>query len=92
MAVKQKALSFEEAIRQLEDITRQLERGSLSLNDSVRAYEKGMQLSRLCSEMLKKAEGKLESIEANGEGKLERKNIELEEGERGSVEQNRLFQ
>ena len=95
MAAKHKVPSFEEAISQLEEITRQLEKGSLSLNDSVQAYEKGMQLSALCSEMLKKAERKLEFIEANEaneEGKLEPKKIDLEEGETGSVEQSRLFQ
>ena len=92
MAAKQKKPSFEEAIQQLEEITRQLEKGSLSLDHSIQAYEKGMQLSKLCSEMLKKAERKLESIEMNEKGELERKSIDLEEGEKGSVEQSRLFQ
>ena len=92
MATKHKAPSFEEAIKQLEEITRQLEKGSLSLNDSVQAYEKGIQLSKMCAEILKKAERKLESIESNGEGKLEHKSIEIEEGEVGTIEQSRLFQ
>ena len=92
MTAKSKVPTFEEAISQLEEITRQLEKGSLSLNDSVQAYEKGMRLSELCSAMLKKAEGKLEAIESNGEGKLVRRSIDLKEGEAGTVEQSRLFQ
>ena len=89
---KTKTPSFEEAIQQLEEITRQLERGSLSLDASIQAYEKGMYLGELCSKMLKRAERKLESIERNESGTVERKTIEMEEGEEGSTDQSRLFQ
>ena len=92
MAGKKKNPSFEEAIQELEEITRHLERGSLSLDDSIQAYEKGMRLSKLCCEILKKAERKLESIEMNEKGELEHKELHLEEGETGTVEQSRLFQ
>ena len=43
-----KELSFEEALTQLEELTKLLERGSLSLDDSIIAYEKGIKLGEQC--------------------------------------------
>ena len=60
-------LSFEEALVQLENITNDLEKGNLSLEESILAYDKGMKLSELCSSLLKKAEGKLQKIEKDKE-------------------------
>ena len=46
MAVKKsKNMTFEEGIRQIEEITASLNSGSLSLEESMRAYEKGMRIS-----------------------------------------------
>ena len=92
MPAKTKNISFEEAITQLEEITNQLQNGSLSLDASVKAYEKGMKLSELCTKMLNIAEGKLASIERNENGELEQKKIELADSELGTIRQNRLFQ
>ena len=65
--------TFEEAVQELEEITRALESGSLSLEDSIKAYERGMELRALCLELLQKAEQKLELVERNHQGDLERR-------------------
>ena len=41
MSNEEKALSFEQALTQLEEIVNQLERGEVSLDDAVAAYERG---------------------------------------------------
>ncbi len=87
-------LSFEEAIEELETITRQLESGSLSLDESIKAYEKGMQLRQVCREKLEQAEKKLEYLERRDDGSLDKQAIDTDEDgdDRDATEQSRLFQ
>ncbi len=92
MSKKTKQPSFEEAIELLEEITRQLERGDLSLEDSIAAYEKGMQLSKSCKQMLDRAERKLEYLAQQEDGSLVKKPIEPAEEQGESHNQSRLFQ
>jgi exodeoxyribonuclease VII small subunit len=93
-----KGIGFEEAIEQLEEITRKLESGAMSLDESIKAYESGMELRKICSEMLSRAEKKLEFLERRSDGSLEKKPIMSESaepddgGDESSTEQNRLFQ
>ncbi|CAG0984731.1 MAG: exodeoxyribonuclease VII small subunit [Anaerolinea sp.] len=49
-------LDFEEAYRELGEIITQLEEGDLSLDESVRLYERGRTLTALCESLLDKAE------------------------------------
>ncbi|MCB1308316.1 MAG: exodeoxyribonuclease VII small subunit [Leptospiraceae bacterium] len=85
--------SFEEAIDLLEQITRQLESGALTLDESIRAYEQGMELKKTCQKMLENARKKLEYLERKEDGSLERKDIEMDEDEEiESAGQSRLFQ
>ncbi len=65
MAQKDKKIeksNFEEAIRELEKIVDDLESGELSLEDSIKAFEKGIELSRLCRKKLEKAEGRVKKL------------------------------
>ncbi|MCK8817523.1 exodeoxyribonuclease VII small subunit [Natroniella sulfidigena] len=65
-------LSFEEALEQLEDIVGELERGELSLAESLGKFETGIKLTKFCSQKLEQAEGKIEVIkEEAGEIKTE---------------------
>lgn len=76
---KESELSFEDAMEKLEKIVSELENGDLSLAESLKKYETGVKLTRLCSARLEKAEEKIEIIkEEAGEMKIE--NYEIEKG------------
>ena len=69
-----KAPSFEEALQQLEQIVQKLEKGELPLEESLKLYEEGIRLSRLCHGKLEEAEGKIEMLmkDARGEPILDK--------------------
>ncbi|ALC85001.1 MULTISPECIES: exodeoxyribonuclease VII small subunit [unclassified Bacillus (in: firmicutes)] len=56
-----KEIPFDEAMLQLENIVRQLEQGDVPLENAIELYQKGMELSKLCSEKLQSAEKQLVS-------------------------------
>ena len=60
-------LSFEEALRQLEQIVGQLEEGKLPLEESLRLYEEGQALSTHCQTLLEQATLRVEALTADGE-------------------------
>jgi len=53
---------FEEAFSKLEEIVRKLESGNMSLEESLKAFEEGVRLSRICSERLDEAERRVEIL------------------------------
>src|ERR1700712_1096009 len=55
-------LSFELALKELEDIVSRLEQGEVDLEDSIALYERGQALKAHCEKKLKSAEGRLEKI------------------------------
>lgn len=57
-----KAVSFEKSLTELEHIVNQLEKGELTLDDSLKQFEKGIQLARKCQETLQQAEQKIEGL------------------------------
>lgn len=61
--------SFEQGIEELEAIVQELERGELSLEESVRLFEKGVQLSNACRRQLEDAETRVEILMQQG-GKM----------------------
>lgn len=56
MSNNEQQLSFEEAFKRLEELVRTLEEGKLSLDDTRRLYEEGMDLARKCNRMLNATE------------------------------------
>jgi len=58
-------MSFEDALRELEQIVEQLERGEVSLDDAVSAYERGAQLKQQCQQRLDEARLKVEKIRSS---------------------------
>ncbi len=60
--------TFEQALAQLEQIVQKLERGELPLEESLRLYEEGIRLSRLCHGKLEEAEGRIELLLKDGRG------------------------
>jgi len=57
---------FEDCLQQLEKIVEQLERGDLSLEQSLKLFEEGVQLSNSCRQELEAAEGKVEILMRQG--------------------------
>lgn len=59
--------SFEDNIKELEKVVTDLEKGELSLDDSIKIFEKGIQLSKECNKSLDEAEQKINIlVESNG--------------------------
>jgi len=56
------AMSFEDALKELEDIVRTLESGQAKLDDAIRSYERGAALKRHCEAKLRDAQVKVEKI------------------------------
>ena len=55
-------LAFEEAIKKLEEIVNNLETGQLPLDESLKMFEEGIRLSRLCNEKLVETQQKVEKL------------------------------
>ena len=72
-----KELKFEEAMKELETIANDLEKGDLSLEESVAKFEEGMKLSKECNDMIEKAEKKI-TILLSKDGKIEEENFDVE--------------
>ncbi len=62
------SLSFEEALKQLETIVRELEQGNVPLERSIEMYERGDALRQHCDTLLKAAEAKVEKIQLGQNG------------------------
>lgn len=56
------SLTFEESYAQLEEVVRQLERGELTLDESMALFEKGIKLAQMCEARLDKAEQKVSQL------------------------------
>lgn len=63
-----KAITFEAAMERLEEITQLLESGSEGLDDSLKLYEEGVSLIRLCTQKLESAEQSVKILQMNEEG------------------------
>ena len=63
------ALPFERALAELEEIVGQLEKGSVSLDESIRIYERGEALKKHCESLLRNAEMRIEKITLGADGR-----------------------
>ena len=64
------ALSFEDALAELDRIVRQLEEGRGKLDDAIVAYERGAQLKRHCATKLEEARAKVDRIVLGADGSV----------------------
>jgi len=72
MSRRKSASHFEEAMEELEKLVEQMERGELSLEESLKSFERGIKLTRTCQQALQDAEQKVQILlEKNGEQSLE---------------------
>lgn len=64
-----RVVDFEAALARLEEAVARLESGELTLSDSLRTFEEGIDLSRQCAERLNQVEARIECLirTANGE-------------------------
>jgi exodeoxyribonuclease VII small subunit len=73
--------AFEERLTQLEQVVEKLERGELSLDESVRLFEEGVKLSDACKAELEKAEGRVQVLVEGRNGKMQAAEMDLDEEE-----------
>ncbi|MDF1507568.1 exodeoxyribonuclease VII small subunit [Robertmurraya sp. DFI.2.37] len=71
-------MTFEEAMKNLEDIVEKLEEGDVPLEEAITIYRKGMELSKLCHDKLKDVEEQLTQI-ITEDGKKQEFSIQEEE-------------
>ncbi|MDE2165826.1 MAG: exodeoxyribonuclease VII small subunit [Alphaproteobacteria bacterium] len=62
-------LSFEEALKELEDIVRRLEAGNAKLDEALAAYERGAVLKQHCESKLREAQARVDKIVLGSDGK-----------------------
>lgn len=63
------ALSFEEALKALEEIVRKLESGEVALDATIELYERGEKLRKHCQTRLNSAQARIEQVVAGVDGK-----------------------
>ncbi len=61
-------MTFEQAMKELEQVVGRLERGDVALDESITLYERGAALKKRCEAKLKEAEEKVAAITLDGDG------------------------
>ena len=64
------AMSFEDALAELEQIVRRLEAGQVKLDEAILCYERGAQLKRYCERKLNEAQQRVERIVVGEDGAI----------------------
>ena len=72
---------FETALARLEEIVQELEQGDLPLEQSLKLFEEGIKLSRICNKRLEEAERKVEILLKDKDGNLKAQPFEEQEEE-----------
>ncbi|HXE74386.1 MAG TPA: exodeoxyribonuclease VII small subunit [Candidatus Xenobia bacterium] len=80
------APSFETSLHRLEQIVKKLEAGDLPLDDAMKLFEEGIQISQQCQKQLEEAENKVEILLKKADGKVVARKFELPGDE--SAEEN----
>lgn len=70
MGEKKEEIKFEKAMKRLEKIVEELEKGELDIDKSLEIFEEGIKMSRVCSKKLNEAEKKIEKLTRNEKGEL----------------------
>jgi exodeoxyribonuclease VII small subunit len=73
-----RAMSFEEAMKELDEIVKALEGGEASLDEAIERYSRGAQLKRHCEEKLRQAKAKVEKITVGADGGVGATDAEIE--------------
>ncbi len=95
-----KKIKFEDALKRLDEIVQELEKGNLPLEKSIKLYEEGKGLAQFCSKELEGIEKRIEILKKDEEGRMRKEPFELpgeekeeegEEGEEGEKGEGLLF-
>jgi exodeoxyribonuclease VII small subunit len=78
---EQKQQTFEDALKRLEEVLDSLEHGSLNLEESVKAFEEGVNLVRFCHGRLDEVERRVELLLKDEAGRFFTRPFPEEEGE-----------
>jgi len=70
------ALSYEQALEQLDTLIAQLEKGDVPLDDAISAYERGTKLAQHCAQLLDRTEQRVSQLVVSGDGSLAEKPLE----------------
>ncbi len=73
-------IDFEKSMEELEKIVSDLESGTLTLDQSIEAFERGIELSRLCQKRLEASEERVKKLLEKSDGEFDLKLFEEEEG------------
>lgn len=76
---EEEGLSFEDAMKRLEEIVETLGEGNLSLEDSLKMFQEGMELCKICNKKLDEAEYKVEKLMEKEGGALSTERFEVKE-------------
>ncbi|GAB4365300.1 MAG: exodeoxyribonuclease VII small subunit [Calditrichia bacterium] len=74
-------MSFEQAMKRLEEIANLLESGELSLDDSIKIYEEGTKLIEFCESKLNEAAKKVQKLTRVGESNFQLSDLDTAETE-----------
>ena len=69
-------IKFEETLKRLEKIVEDLEKGDLSLDEALKKYQEGIELSRICNQRLENAKKKIDCLVKNKKGEFELKPLD----------------
>jgi len=72
---------FERSLARLEEVVRRLENANLSLDEAMKLFEEGVELSRECQKQLEQAEGRVEVLLKKADGKITAEPFEPEADE-----------
>ena len=72
------SMTFEESLTELESIVRGLESGKAPLEESISAYERGMELKKHCEKKLRDAQAKIDKIIVHEDGTVSTKPLDKE--------------
>ena len=75
---------FEKALDRLEKIVGKLEKGDLALEEALKLFEEGTQITRFCSTKLDEAERKVEILLKNKKGQLKEKPFQIKDDQNQS--------
>lgn len=68
-------LSFEKALAELEDIVKRLEKGELTLDESIECFRRGVELTKYCNKRLDEAERSITVLVEGEDGRISEKDM-----------------